>query len=114
MIRSVLCLASMAVVLTSSGRNVPESDLLRGYAFAACLAEGYRGTAFAADADRVAEMYMEAGKTRTQETYQKLRQAAKDAHPEKRAVVDQANLSIMVCLELYESKKLRTMVRPRP
>gem|GEM_PF-2096369 len=110
MIRLLLSVASMAVVLTSSGRNVPEPDLLRGYAFAACLAEGYRGTNFAEDADRVADMYMAAGKITTPETYQKLRQAAKDVHPEKRATVDNANVAIMVCLELYESKNLHAMV----
>jgi hypothetical protein len=100
----------MAAVLTNSGRSVPESDLLRGYAFASCLAEGYRGTAFAEDADRVADMYMQAGKTAAPEAYQKLRQAAKDAHPEKRATVDNANVAIMVCLELYESKGLRAIM----
>jgi hypothetical protein len=100
----------MAVVLTNSGRSVPEPDLLRGYAFATCLAEGYRGTSFADDADRVAGMYMEVGKTTTPGTYEKLRQVARDVHPEKRAVVDNANVAIMVCLELYESKSLRAMV----
>jgi Type VI secretion system (T6SS), amidase immunity protein len=104
----------MAVVLTPSGRNVPEPDLLRGYAFASCLAEGYRGTAFAEDADRVADMYMQAGKTTTPEAYQKLRQAAKDAHPEKHATMDNANVAIMVCLELYESKSLRGLVAHSP
>jgi hypothetical protein len=114
MIRLLLSAASMAVVLTGSGRNVPEPDLLRGYAFAACLAEGYRGTSFADDADRVADIYMAAGKTTTAETYQKLRQAAKDVHPEKRAAVDNANVAIMVCLELYDSKNLRAMVAHKP
>ena len=114
MIRFLLGLASMAVVLIHSGRSVPEPDLLRGYAFASCLAEGYRGTAFAEDADRVADMYMQAGKTATPEAYQELRQAAKDAHPEKHATVDNANVAIMVCLELYESKSLRAMVAHKP
>jgi hypothetical protein len=114
MIRIFLVLSSLAIVLTDSGRNVPERDLLRGYAFASCLAEGYRGTPFAGDADRVAEMYMEAGKTVVPETYQGLRQAAKDQHPEKRAVVDNANLAIMVCLEFYESKSLRALIAHKP
>jgi len=114
MIRALLMLTGLAVVLTDSGRNVPEADLLRGYAFASCLAEGYRGTVFAEDAERVAYMYMTAGKTRTPATYQKLRQAAKDAHPEKRAKVDDANVAIMVCLELYESRGLRAMVARKP
>jgi hypothetical protein len=113
MIRTFLSLASLAVVLTDSGRKVPEGDLLRGYAFASCLAQGYRGTPFAEDADRVADMYMEAGKTTVPQTYQRLRQAAKDAHPEKRAAVDNANLAIMVCLELYESKNIRDLVAHR-
>ena len=110
MIRTILMLSSLAVVLTDSGRNVSERDLLRGYAFASCLAEGYRGTPFAEDADRVAEIYLAAGKTTVPETYQRLRQAAKDAHPEKRAVVDNANLAIMGCLEFYESKNLRALI----
>lgn len=110
MIRAIVSLASAAVVLASSGRHVPEANLLRGYAFAACLAEGYRGTSFAEDADRVADIYMAAGKTTTPAMYQKLRQVAKDAQPEKPAVVDNANLATMVCLELYESKSLRAMV----
>ena len=114
MIRLLLSAVSIAVVLTNSGRNVPEPDLLRGYAFAACLAEGYRGTSFAEDADRVADMYMAAGKTTTPEAYQKLRQAAKDVHPEKRTVVDNANVAIMVCLDLYDSKNLRAMVAHKP
>jgi hypothetical protein len=114
MIRISFFLASLAVVLTDSGRNVPERDLLRGYAFASCLAEGYRGTPFAEDANRVAEMYRAAGKATVAETYQGLRQAAKDAHPESRAVVDKANLAIMVCLEFYESKGLRALIARNP
>ena len=52
--------------------------------------------------------------TRFLEAYQKLRQAAKDAHPEKRATVDNANVAIMVCLEFHESKGLRAMVAHKP
>ena len=63
---------------------------------------------------RVADMSMLAGKTATPEAYQELRQAAKDAHPERRATVDNANVTIMVCLELYESKRLRAVVAHRP
>jgi hypothetical protein len=36
--------------------------------------------------------------------------AAKDAHPEKRAMVDNANLTVMGCLEFYESKNLRALI----
>jgi hypothetical protein len=59
-------------------------------------------------------MYVAAGKTTTPETYQKLRQAAKDVHPEQRAAVDHANVAIMVCLELYDSKNLHAMVVHKP
>jgi hypothetical protein len=112
-IRFLSGLTTVAVVLTTSGRNVPERDLLRGFAFASCLAEGYRGTPFAVDADRVAGMYMEVGKTIRPEVYERLRRVAQDAHPEKRAVVDNANVAIMVCLELYESAGLRAAISGR-
>ena len=94
MIRFLSGLTTVAVVLTTSGRNVPERDLLRGFAFASCLAEGYRGTPFAVDADRVAGMYMEVGKTIRPEVYERLRRVAQDAHPEKRAVVENGQVVV--------------------
>ena len=87
-----------------------EADLLRGYAFASCLAQGYRGTAFEHDAEHVAGLYMELGRTKRAAVYERLREVARAAHPEKRAVVENANVAIMICLDLYNSGQLRSIV----
>lgn len=84
-----------------------EQDLLRGYAFASCLAEGYKGTSVEKDAEHVAGLYMEIGKTARPEVYERLRQAARAVHPEQRAVVQDANVAILICLDLYDSKAVR-------
>lgn len=58
-----------------------EAELLRGYAFATCLAEGYKGTAFEHDAEHAAGLYMELGQTKRAEVYERLRNAARAATP---------------------------------
>jgi hypothetical protein len=113
MTRGVLGLLTASVIVAHSEPKVPERDLLRGYAFAYCLAEGYRGTPFERDAEHVAGLYMEIGRTIRPEIYERLQQAAKNSHPEKRAVVENANVAIMICLELYDSKEVRALAAGR-
>jgi hypothetical protein len=118
MIRIVLVwtLAATAsgAVLVDGGRQVPESDLLRGYAFATCVAAGYRGTALETDALHVAELYREVGHETRQPLYDALTKAARAIEPAKPAKIDGANLALMRCLELYESSALRKLARSRP
>ena len=97
-------------VAARSATNQKERDLLRGYAFAACLAEGYKGTSFQHDAEHVAGLYMELGRTDKAAVYERLREAARAAHPEKRAAVENANVAIMTCLDLYNSNQVRAIV----
>ena len=98
------------VVLVDGGRRVPERDLLRGYAFAACVEAGYKGTAFAKDAGRVAELYRETGHTSRQAVYTALDRAAAAVDPSRPALVDGANLTLMSCLEFYEGRKLSAAI----
>lgn len=95
------------VVLVEGGRSVPERDLLRGFAFSMCLAKAYKGTPFAADAQRAAEFYRETGQTTRPEIYDRLTEIAQKGDPGKPAAVDGRNLGIVSCLELYESKPVR-------
>lgn len=99
------------VVLVDGGRKVREADVLRGYAFAFCLAEAYKGTKFQQDADRVAGLYLEVGKTTDDGVYQLMKELARKTDPGKPAQIDGANLGIMTCLEFYESADLRRTVR---
>lgn len=99
------------IVLVQSGRKVPEADVLRGYAFASCLAEAYKGTPFANDAERVAALYMEVGKTTDKAVYENLQQLARSTEPGNPDQVDGANLGIMSCLEFYEGADLRRTVK---
>ena len=105
MIRIVLATV-LGVVLIE--RKVSEPDLLRGFAFAKCLAEGYKdkNTEFARDARHVAELYRDAGSTSRPEVYERLSKVAVEANPAKPAAVDGSNLAIMRCLEFYESRGL--------
>jgi hypothetical protein len=110
MIRAVI-VGVLAAVLVQ--RDVPEPDLLRGFAFAKCLSEGYKdqNAEFAKDARHVAELYRDAGKTSRPEVYVRLQQVAVAAKPGTPAAIDQSNLAIMRCLELYESADLKKMVK---
>jgi len=103
--------AIMAAVLVQ--RDVPESDLLRGFAFSKCLAEGYKGRneSFAQDARHVAELYRDAGRTSHPDVYTRLQSLAQSANPSQPAAIDQSNLTIMKCLELYESAALKKVVK---
>ena len=105
MIRIVLA-ALLGVVLVE--RKVSEPDLLRGFAFAKCLAEGYKDKngEFAKDARHVAELYRDAGSTSRPEVYERLTKQAAEANPAKPAAIDGSNLAIMRCLEFYESRGL--------
>jgi len=103
--------AIVAAVLVH--RDVPESDQLRGFAFSKCLAEGYKGRneSFAQDARHVAELYRDAGRTSHPDVYTRLQQMAQSANPSQPAAIDQSNLTIMKCLELYESAALKKLVK---
>jgi hypothetical protein len=94
------------VVLVEGGRRVQERDLLRGYAFADCMAVAYKGTPVEKDAGRVAELYREAGRTTRQAVYAAIDSAAGALNPAHPAKVDGANLAIMSCLEFYEGPTL--------
>jgi hypothetical protein len=109
MIRVLISVAAAAAVLSRSAPKPPERDLLRGYAFSMCLAQGYTGTPMQADAERNAGLYLGAGSSGP-EIYKRLEKAAKAAHPEKRAFIDNANMAISICLDFYESKELRAIV----
>ncbi|HXJ22686.1 MAG TPA: T6SS amidase immunity protein Tai4 family protein [Polyangia bacterium] len=110
MTRFVLA-AIIAAVLVQ--RDVPESDLLRGFAFSKCLAEGYKGRndSFAQDARHVAELYRDAGRTSRPDVYTRLQALAQSAKPGEPAAIDQSNLTIMKCLELYEGAALKKLVK---
>jgi hypothetical protein len=71
----------LAAVLVQ--RNVAEPDLLRGFAFAKCLSEGYKdqNAEFARDARHVAELYRDAGTTSRPEMYLRLQRLAVAASP---------------------------------
>ena len=105
MIRIIFA-AVLGVVLVE--RKVSEPDLLRGFAFAKCLAEGYKdkNVEFAKDARHVAELYRDAGSISRPHVYEGLSKLAVDTNPAKPAAVDGSNLAIMRCLEGYESKGL--------
>jgi hypothetical protein len=109
MIKTVV-LAVLAAVLVQ--RDVSEPDLLRGFAFAKCLSEGYQdqNPGFAKDARHVAELYRDAGTTSRPEVYVRLQQLATAAKPARPAAIDHSNLTIMRCLELYESANLKKLV----
>jgi hypothetical protein len=103
--------AIIAAVLVQ--RDAPESDLLRGFAFSKCLAEGYKGRneSFAQDARHVAELYRDAGRTSRPDVYTRLQGLAQSANPSEPAAMDQSNLTIMKCLELYEGSALKKLVK---
>ena len=107
----VAILGILAAVLVK--RDVSEPDLLRGFAFAKCLAEGYkdRNPEFAKDARHVAELYRDAGSTSRPDVYVRLQELAVDAKPAVPAAIDQSNLAIMKCLELYEGASLKKLVK---
>jgi hypothetical protein len=102
----VLAVTSGGVVLVAGGRKVQERDLLRGYAFADCMAAGYKGTPVEKDAGRVAELYREVGHTTRQAIYAAIDRAAGAVNPAQPAKADGANLAIMSCLEFYEGSVL--------
>lgn len=101
-----LMVAGGGIVLVEGGRRVQERDLLRGYAFADCLAVAYKGTPVEKDAGRVAELYREAGHTTRQAIYAAIDRAAGALNPAHPAKADNANLAIMSCLEFYEGSAL--------
>lgn len=94
------------IVLVQGGRRVGERDLLRGYAFADCMAVAYKGTPIEKDASRVAELYREVGRTNRQAIYEAIDRAASALDPARQSVADKANLAIMSCLEFYEGSAL--------
>ena len=100
------------IVLVEGGRKVPERDLLRGYAFAACLETAYKGTPFSKDASRVAELYREVGRTTQHAVYEAIDQAAGGLDAAEPAMIDGANLAIMSCLEFYEGRALAKIIAP--
>ncbi len=109
--KTILVILSLAatgggIVLVEGGRRVQERDLLRGYAFAGCLALAYKGTPVEKDAGRVAELYREAGHTTRQAIYTAIDRAAGALNPAQPAKADKANLAIMSCLEFYEGSAL--------
>jgi hypothetical protein len=110
----VLVAGASGAVLVEGGRRAPEPDLLRGYAFATCIATAYRGTPFEKDALHVAELYREAGHEARQAVYEALSTAAQKVEAPKPATKDAANLALMRCLEFYESAPLRKLARPKP
>jgi len=101
-----LLAAGGGVVLVQGGRKVGERDLLRGYAFADCMAVAYKGTPVEKDANRVAEFYREVGRTNRQAIYEAIDRAARSIDPARPAKVDNANLAIVNCLEFYEGTAL--------
>jgi Type VI secretion system (T6SS), amidase immunity protein len=101
-----LLAASEGVVLVQGGRKVGERDLLRGYAFADCMAVAYKGTPVERDANRVAELYREVGRTNRQAVYKAIDDAASALDPARPAKIDNVNLAIMNCLEFYEGTAL--------
>ena len=111
MIRSLVAFLVAGTVLVEGGRGATEQDLLRSFAFSLCLSEAYKGTPFAHDADRVAEFYREVGHTTRPNVYERLMEFARKGDPSKPAPVDGRNLGIMRCLELYEGKPLRDLVK---
>ena len=98
------------IVLVQGGRRVGERDLLRGYAFADCMAVAYKGTPFERDASRVAELYREVGRTSRQAIYEAIDRAANAVDPARPAKIDKANLAIMNCLEFYEGSALSKVI----
>ncbi len=110
MIRVCLFLAISTVLVE---RRVSERDLLRGFAFSKCLADGYakQNPAFAQDARHVAELYRDAGRTTRTQVYVRLEGLAASAKPSTPAAVDNSNLAIMRCLELYESDELKRALK---
>jgi hypothetical protein len=103
---ALLFASGSGVVLVEGGRRVSQRDLLRGYAFAACLENAYKGAPVARDAARVAELYREVGRTSRQETYAAIDRAAAALDASAPARIDGANLAIMTCLEFYEGPAL--------
>jgi hypothetical protein len=111
MTKFLLALLTAGIVLVDGGRSATEGDTLRSFAFSICLSEAYKGTPFAADAERVAEFYREVGRTSRPDVYQRLMDMARQGNPGQPAAVDGRNLGIMRCLELYESKALKDLVK---
>ena len=92
-------------------RPAGEADLLRAFAFGACLAEAYDKTPFGADAERVADAYFHMGHISRPEVYDEIRKLAASLDAAKPSVVEGHNLAIMACLEFYEGARLRQIAR---
>jgi Type VI secretion system (T6SS), amidase immunity protein len=109
--------AASGVVLIQGGRRVPQADLLRGYAMSRCLAAAYKGQSLEKDANRSAEAYREAGKETRVWVYQELDRLAGEAAVGTPAPTSAGSLTVMTCLELYESRAIAEVSlgrRPRP
>jgi hypothetical protein len=103
----LVTLSASGVVLFEGGRRVSEADLLRGYAVSQCLAAAYKGTPMELDANRSAEAYREAGHEVRPWVYGELDRLSKQAASEIPAGLSTGRLSIMRCIELYESGDVR-------
>jgi hypothetical protein len=91
-------------------RHLSETDSLRRFGYAECLAKGYEHTPFGSDAEWVADLYRQLGRESRGDVYQEIRRAAEAVDPGKPAVVDKRNLAIFACLDFYESAQLKGLV----
>lgn len=108
MIRLVtLALIASGAVLFEGERRVSDPDLLRGYAISRCLAAAYKGESMELDANRSAEAYREAGHEGRAWVYSELDRLSRDAAAEVPAGQSIGRLTVMRCMELYESSDVR-------
>jgi Type VI secretion system (T6SS), amidase immunity protein len=113
---TVLVLAAAMVAAGANGRSdhvqkkTAEAELLRRYGYAMCLAKGYQGTPTGQDAERSADLYRQEGRANI-ESYEDVRRVAGALDPAKASVVDKHNFAIVACLEFYESRDLKTIIR---
>jgi hypothetical protein len=103
----LLTLSASGVVLFEGGRRVSEPDLLRGYAVSKCLAAAYKGTPMELDANRSAEAYREVGHESRPWVYSELDRLSAQAAADIPAGLSTGRLSVMRCIELYESSNIR-------
>ena len=90
-------------------RPASESDLLRAFGFATCVAKAYDKTPFADDAERVADGYRQMGKLG--KAYDEVRSVVDLVDAAKPTSVGHSNLALMTCLEWYESAKTKRLIR---
>lgn len=105
-----ICLVALTNTACAAGPTRSESQLLRSYAVAQCIARAYPGTDAASDAKAAAAGYMEFGNVEA-DAYSAMVELAENARQRQYRGKNGEPLHMMKCIDLAFSSQLDEAVR---